>query len=363
MNEHRKFQIYIYKEGNTYKEKLKVHGEYETTLPLLGLVNALFEAWPKKNDNQLSLDYFVDDEKVDIALREFAFNIGAYKNYIPQVVKTYYSSKAGDDMTRAASELAFAFYEAEGFHFENPINFTWLFKDESIPRWLKYSIELMCIERAINEWLSIEKQGKVGNKHRETPAERYASSWSDSLSPIDLEYLLPAIVDTLAKDSKTGEELIGMLRFASFHEARLERNRQLIRELCAVKPENVLIRKEKGSYKVNTYRENKHFSILYTSQNGLLPLVWAEIMYAVENDIYAKECEICRKVIPLPSLKGKYNLKYCSDKCKRKAEKEANKRIANYKEIQRLRMRRSRATTQEEKDRLTEEIEKLRGES
>ena len=36
--------------------------------------------------------------------------------------------------------------------------------------------------RAINEWLSIEKQGKVGNKHRETPAERYASSWSDSLS-------------------------------------------------------------------------------------------------------------------------------------------------------------------------------------
>lgn len=363
MDDHRKFQIYIYKEAGKYKEKLKVRGEYEVTLPLFGLANALFEVWPKENDSQLSLDHFIDDEKVSIALRRFTYRIGAYKNYVPRVVKTYYNSKIGDDMTRVAGELAFAFYETEGFHFENPINFTWPFKDTPIPRWFKYGVELMCIERALDEWLSPEKQGRAGNKHRETPTKRYASSWSDSFSPLDLECLMPTLAETLVKDNKTEKELIGKLRFANFHEVRLKRNRQVIRELCSVKSENVLIRKENGSYKVNTYRENKCFSVLYTSQNGLLPLVWAEILYAVENDIYAKRCEICGKIIPLPSLKGKYNLKYCSDKCKRKAEKEANKRIANYKEIQRLRMRRSRATTQEEKDRLTEEIEKLRGES
>ena len=38
---------------------------------------------------------------------------------------------------------------------------------------------------------------------------------------------------------------------------------------------------------------------LYTSQM-IHYFIWAEILYAVENDIYAKRCEICGKIIPLP---------------------------------------------------------------
>jgi endogenous inhibitor of DNA gyrase (YacG/DUF329 family) len=81
---------------------------------------------------------------------------------------------------------------------------------------------------------------------------------------------------------------------------------------------------------------------LFTSETGLLPLVWAEILYAVRNDIYTFSCEICGKWFPIGSgvvkkRKDKqktgyknYNQKYCPE-CRSEAERRSERQNRPYK--------------------------------
>lgn len=52
---------------------------------------------------------------------------------------------------------------------------------------------------------------------------------------------------------------------------------------------------------------------VYTTENGLLPLAWAEVLHAVENDIYARPCAVCGDWFPLQ--KGQVGQeKYCKNR-------------------------------------------------
>lgn len=75
---------------------------------------------------------------------------------------------------------------------------------------------------------------------------------------------------------------------------------------------------------VYKYNKNKFStSKCYTSSAGIMPLVWAEMKYAIENSIILKPCPVCDGMFVQNEIGRKST--YCSDKCKHEARLKRDK--------------------------------------
>ncbi len=96
---------------------------------------------------------------------------------------------------------------------------------------------------------------------------------------------------------------------------------------------SILIANTKHRYKARTNetertRDNTNKKIIehivsnsalvkrYSTKKGIYKLVWAEITYAMENDIKLKKCNYCNKYMVASG-----NKRYCNNSCKRSADK------------------------------------------
>ena len=101
-----------------------------------------------------------------------------------------------------------------------------------------------------------------------------------------------------------------------------ERNKQFTSQLLAVDVVTSMWANQEGKH-----TETKLvFAECYTS-GSLIPLVWAEILHAVKNDIFARPCDICGQWFPLK--KGKYSQIYCSMKCQSEAKRRKTRKKRN----------------------------------
>lgn len=114
------------------------------------------------------------------------------------------------------------------------------------------------------------------------------------------------------------------------------------------------------------FTKNKLKSKSYYSNSGILPLLWAEIKYAIENDIFARQCS-CGKYFEL--TKKNMMKKICNRKCGYDQRKKKDRKNPNYDEITRLKQRKSRlrkrllnSISETEKKKLKEMIDKLKKE-
>jgi hypothetical protein len=93
-----------------------------------------------------------------------------------------------------------------------------------------------------------------------------------------------------------------------------ERNSQVSVEVINQDVEQVTIKSN------DFYRHIKEKSVptkAYSAQ-GFLPLLWAEIRYFAENDIFARPCEVCGRWFTVKNQRGQ---KYCSPECRSEAKR------------------------------------------
>jgi hypothetical protein len=185
-----------------------------------------------------------------------------------------------------------------------------------------FLLEFILIQSALFDWLSPTGRGRAGSKYRETPSQKFAKlTHGVFLSASEQRFVFKKM--SLHKGKFPELKQIALLR----DELRRTRNRQFTSELVSLDTEKVNVRSNEFYRQVI---ERRIISESYTSYNGLLPLVWAEILYAVRYDIFARLCETCTHWFPLE--KGKYNQKFCGPKCRseskrnRQAKKRAEKR-------------------------------------
>lgn len=114
--------------------------------------------------------------------------------------------------------------------------------------------------------------------------------------------------------------------------------------------------KDADIFKYSYKRDKRVISRCYYSSSGILPLLWAEIKFAIENDIFISKCPCGKYFIQNKSN----NQVYCNAKCRDRQRKIKDMQNPNYVEIQKLKVRKSRVKTKDEKDKIQVEIDKLK---
>lgn len=348
------FELYVYKKKNQFKEILEVPFGRKIELPLFGVTTAYLRAW----ESHKKPHFEAEANEILIA---FADQFEARKD-IQDVGEPPVSDNPDDQLKSKLVK-----HWADNFkHFEKPVRFASV-NDNDIA--LSFWTEFEAVNEALTNWLVPSGKGQTGRKNRKSPTQRYAEVFEELPSPTELNRFL-SILDWYLKNNQIIEDdLVKNRLYIPLHESRKQRNTQFSSELVAVTTERRLVRCEKDDTDPDpdnariinkTIKEVKTTAELFTSQNGLIPLVWAEILFAVRNDIFARRCLFCGDLFDLPKSAGGANKKYCRPAHTRLAEKQREKEDKDYPAKKRLQMQRSRSKTQEEKDKLTAEILKLK---
>lgn len=119
--------------------------------------------------------------------------------------------------------------------------------------------------------------------------------------------------------------------------------------------------KRKGA-DIHTYAKiecAKVISRYYYSENGILPLLWAELKYAIENDIHARQCA-CGLYFELKDPRTKWHSEQCKAEHRKKNDIAKFASIEDYRKAQNLRKSKERAHSQVEKDNIQKMIDKLK---
>lgn len=183
-------------------------------------------------------------------------------------------------------------------------------------------------------WLSAGRRPKYKTTPAAKPSERYAKFWG-RVQALDIEKSLRKFgeayhewlkVQAIAHHygipvpqnefAETASEYI----FFEVGEFALKRQEQLSSMLVSLEKETVRGKAVKCG-DVETYtRERRVTSRLYTTGHGLFPLAWAEVFYAVENDIYAMPCKICGNWFPVHPKQSGQQI-YCSPECRSESKR------------------------------------------
>lgn len=232
------------------------------------------------------------------------------------------------------------------FYDDKPIPFVDINKDLPDYRGACFVNEFYAIERAVDQWLKPIKDDQATGKYL-LPSQRYCSGIVN-FGGIDSGWLIPRLI--LQQPRNIGD----LTLILSIYEAASYRSKDLHSELIAV---HSAVKVLKGTFFKSVAKKSVQ-SKLFSSRQGLLPLVWAEIMFAVEHDIYAGICEICSSVF---AYNQRYNQKVCGDECRKtKAKTKLDEMDPEIKKIhQNLRQAKSRAKTKDEKKQLQKEIDQL----
>jgi|LSQX01.1.fsa_nt_gb hypothetical protein len=191
----------------------------------------------------------------------------------------------------------------------------------------------------------IDETGKMTETmfNGKAPSEKYSEAMrlfrSSDFSPDSFDEM----VNILGNFLSTEDILDDIVFIPAIKAKRYSQISDDIREVD-IKP-NTEEREGRDAYKhkgadrvVRVYKTiNRTISRCYYTSNGVFPLIWAEIKYAIENDIFARQCN-CGKYFVLKPMQRKT----CSDKCRDEQRKKNEMRNPNYAEIIKLKQRKSR---------------------
>lgn len=230
---------------------------------------------------------------------------------------------------------------------ETPVTFFGGAFSQFKPPWLAFAFELCLLQLAGILWLLPGPRWR-----REKPSEQYARIYQKLPSPLDLDTALAyTMVDLIAKAAayyESGGRRVGESDFwadakkdpnlpADIHEhirllehlgrvmlleAIEQRQAQLAVRFVGHEIERITkkVTRQTADY---TYTAERYVPArCYISQTGLLPLCWAEVLYAVESDTFARTCDVCRNWFPLQKTQVGQQ-KYCSSSCLAEAKRRA----------------------------------------
>lgn len=341
------FNLYIYPIGDCFKEKLTLPLGTSIDLPMFGITNAFLSV-------STSLSSPISNDQEDEVFRK----LSAYFDLEGDIHKHLPKEISETSESYFAHYMAQAHYKPQKGHFETTLLFNSTWRNNDIKR-IQLFLEGLALRQALRIWLLPQGKGRVGGKNRQTPSQRFSYLWQANQTPQDFWYLWAEFNKWSAGLINSEDWLIPHLTILPY-EALTERSKQFNSLIAAFK----LVRTKRGSSETIKYIQDKIVTAeQYSSKDGLMPLLWAEITHAVRHDIYAKNCPVCGKWFSIP--KGnrgyKFNQIYCTTDCRREAERQINKNDRNYRGIKRLQTKRARTTSPEEKNKLTQEIKKLQG--
>ncbi|RPF47098.1 hypothetical protein EDD75_1370 [Thermodesulfitimonas autotrophica] len=154
-----------------------------------------------------------------------------------------------------------------------------------------YAAEIQFLSRALEWWLLPAGRGK-----RTRPAERFVASLANAGTPH-----FAAVVCSRSREAPSW--FMGAVVEHAVKRSSDTTGRELIERTFPAR--------------------------VYTSNGGILPLCWAEVLYAAENNIFARPCEVCGRWFPLPKTQVGQQ-KFCSPSCRSasKRKRTAEKRKA-----------------------------------
>jgi hypothetical protein len=242
--------------------------------------------------------------------------------------------------------------------------------------------EIKLLRSAVEAWLMPEQASK--GERRRTPLERF-SVWENGASMLEQETLLnypvyqPEDLTNFIRQQK-GEPA---LRYtAPANNPQLHKGFPL-RKVLDVRRNQVIIKfgsttsnlkvksyhrkliddEETGAEKIVIkvrFQDQPVFSECFSTQDGLLPLAWAEMLYCLRKGIHAGFCKVCGKVFVLPRLNPGTPQVYCSTGCRRKAENEERSNLPHSKEINALYKKLASTKDRETREILKKKIKKLK---
>ncbi|MGD0621071.1 MAG: hypothetical protein ABSA82_01190 [Thermacetogeniaceae bacterium] len=258
------------------------------------------------------------------------------------------SEETPEDMKDDLKSAGIQFQQYLNGEMEKPAPFDISLHGETITEEIAYAFETHSLQSALIDWLQPSGRGKAGRRSRKTPSQKYSEEYEllgsmvgdgmmDNVKQkysegtiFNKDYLITCVKDYFIQ--KENEEFIEKLetvieRNMQFHTLTVGLNldKTIIKAKFETGTGNVTI-KYKTSTQYKTIEERKVTTECFVSSQGFLPLVWAEILYAVRNDIFAQECSVCHDWFPIKP--GKYNENQCSEECRKKlrADKEKDRR-------------------------------------
>lgn len=192
-----------------------------------------------------------------------------------------------------------------------------------------------------------------------TPSEKYTEIMGKYGSYLFSPELCDEMINTVYKNGIPREALLQDRSFVP--NLKSKRYSQLSDDIRKVEHDNSKVTVTSDEGKRIYVRGNKIKSRCYYSSAGILPLVWAEIKFAIENDIFIRRCPSCDNYFAL--AKNAMKKLYCNDKCRDKYRVQKDKQNPNYEQIQRLKMRKSRTDDIKKKEEIQKEIDILKNQS
>jgi len=178
--------------------------------------------------------------------------------------------------------------------------------------------EAFFLKFAMHTWLFPEGQERTGKKAHPTPSQNFTDCWEAKFVAA-LTYTTPEeeVLKILNKSAQEGLSPCPAYDYYSLTlRAKLkERSKQFSTEITDIWSACSTVRTGEGFKHI---KEKRIVDKCYTSEE-IAPLAWAEIIYAIENNIFARPCAVCHEWFPLQ--KGKYNQKYCSTECRSEAKR------------------------------------------
>jgi hypothetical protein len=195
---------------------------------------------------------------------------------------------------------------------EKPVCLSGFALEEDIVFWLEY----LLVFWTIHSWLIPQGKGRAGTKGRETPSQRYAKTYGTMLLFPNLLDALPLLVriPDLLQVSTKGKMNVDLWHFCA------QRCKQFSTQPTSIEIEATSRKADTKDGTLKTVLEKRIFAEQYAS-NSLLPLVWAELLYCVKNDIFVQFCQVCGRLFPVwKNLKGIYCSRKCYSEGKRRKE-------------------------------------------
>lgn len=165
-----------------------------------------------------------------------------------------------------------------------------------------YFMEVECYRQAIKDWLTPKKESdnaRVYLKPREMFIKNSLPKSNDNVENSWLQYILDShSLEHYPKDeiSKLFDNFEDV-PFALHHERGNILTPEQWQEILFLGYQEFVFRhrtSQAGTEMFVKTESNGEISISYSyNVNGLLPLVWVELMWAVDHDVYACGCQIC----------------------------------------------------------------------
>ncbi|NPV90536.1 MAG: hypothetical protein HPY50_07175 [Firmicutes bacterium] len=311
-----KSRIFIYRQGNQYHETLvlPLGKRFYLEKAPFGVTNAWLKAFSVYEER---MNYNNHGDPGTSISDVFLDLLGLYPYINPEL-----HPKSPDEITTETLAYSFLAAEAKSILEERPSIFEPI-PDSSTKDVMAYYIESRCIVSALYKWLFPEGHGRSGSRSRPFPTRRY----STFLEPG--KHIPTPLPEVILGDSSTGrpECYLGEIRA-----------KRVLQSVSDFKPG------EKDDYKGAPKDGIYPAGDVIESLQGFLPLVWAEILFAVKKDMSARPCAWCGDWFPIlretARKKNKrrgetgnvgsqpFHKKYCSSQCSRQArsQRDASRR-------------------------------------